>query len=161
MKNTRIGFVAVLAVFFLFICFVGSSVLIILSGSGVQHSSENSAQISFSNHIVFSYVSEKLRQSDGCGSIYAGDFGGQNALFIESKIENTIYTDIIYSYDNSLFELYCKKGALLSPQDGRRLIDSGNVFFSEPEPGVILIEGIDMNGELHKLHIYLKSGRSL
>lgn len=161
MKRFKIHFVATASVLFLLLAFIGSALAVVVLGKDFESAEKSLSAQSFCERTLMSFLTEKLRQGDGSGNIYVGEFDGVNALFIESMLQDTLYTDIIYCYDGALCELFCEKGADFSYTDGTKLIDVGSVIFSEPESALIYIEATSTEGRTSFLHLFLKSGGQL
>ncbi len=157
MKRPGLWTASSAALLLLYLFFIGSAAAVLILGIKAQDFSETLSERSFGERMALAYLAEKLRQSDGC-DIYTGDFGGSNALFIESTYEGILYTDIIYGYDGHLCELFCEKGANFSPEDGSVLTEVGAVTFTEPADGLVRIEITDINGKTTVLNIFLRSG---
>lgn len=161
MKRYKIHFASTASVLFLLLAFVGSALAVVVLGKDFESAEKSFSAQSFCQRALMSFLTEKLRQGDGSGDIYVGEFNGTNALFIESTFQDTLYTDIIYCYDGALCELFCENGADFSHKDGNKLIDVGSVIFSEPESGLIYIEATDTEGKTSFIHLFLKSGGKL
>lgn len=161
MKHYKIHFAATASVLFLLLAFVGSALAVVVLGKDFESTEKSFSAQSFRERALMSFLTEKLRQGDGSGDIYVGEFDGANALFIESTFQDTLYTDIIYCYDGALYELFCEDRADFSHKDGIKLIDVGYVIFSEPESGLINIEATDTEGKTSFIHLFLKSGGKL
>ena len=161
MKRYKIRFAATACVLFLLLAFIGSAVAVVLLGTQSESAEQSFSAQTFGKRTLMSFLSEKLRQGDGAGDIYVGEFDGTNALFIESTLQGALYTDIIYGYEGFLCELLCEKSADFSHKDGTKLIEVGSVSFSEPESGLIYIEVTDTEGKTSFLHMFLKSGGQL
>jgi len=161
MKRYKIHFAATACVLFLLLAFIGSAMAVVVLGIQSESSEKSFSTQAFCERTLMSFLAEKLRQGDGSGDIYVGEFDGINALFIESTLQDTLYTDIIYCYDGALCELFCEKGTDFSHKDGTKLIEVGSVIFSEPESGLIYIEATGTEGKTSFLHLFLKSGGQL
>ncbi len=161
MKGSKLASVSVLAVLFLYLLFIGSAAVSLFLGTKAQGSLNALSARSFEERTIPAFIAEKLRESDGNGAIYTGDFCGSSALFIESSLEGVLYTDIIYGYDGRLFELFCEKGDPFSREDGAQLVSLGKVSFSEPKTGLIHVVITDSDGEKTILDIFLRSGGEL
>lgn len=161
MKRLKMHFAAAACVFFLLLAFIGSAMAVLVLGTQAESTEKAFSERSFCERTLITYLAEKLRQGDGGGDIYVGEFDGINALFIESTLEGDLYTDIIYCCDGALCELLCKKGADFSQKDGIKLFEADSVIFSKPESGLIYIEATDTEGRTSILHLFLKSGGHL
>lgn len=161
MKRYKINFAATTCVLFLLLAFIGSAIAVVGLGTQSESAEKAISAQAFCKRTLMSFLAEKVRQGDGSGDIYVGEFEGTNALFIEYTLQETLYTDIIYSYDGALCELFCEKGAGFSHKDGTKLIEVSSVIFSEPESGLIYIEATGTDGKTSSLHLYLKSGGQL
>ncbi len=161
MKKSKLVSVSVAVVIFLYLLFIGSAAASLFLGTKAQGSLEILSVHSFEERTIPAFIAEKLRESDGNGAIYTGDFCGSSALFIESSLEGVLYTDIIYGYDGQLFELFCVKGDPFSREDGTQLVSLDTVVFSEPKTGLIHVIITNSAGETTILDIFLRSGGEL
>ncbi|MEA4896209.1 MAG: DUF4860 domain-containing protein [Oscillospiraceae bacterium] len=146
---------AVVLLYLLFICSAAASLFL---GIRVQAFSSEFSQLSFEERTVPAFITEKLRENDRSGAVYTGDFNGSSALFIESSFEGVLYTDIIYSYDGWLYELFCEKGAAFTRGDGTRLVTLDAVNFTEPRAGLFQVSFTESDGKAAIFNVFLRNG---
>ena len=158
MKRSRLGPVSATAVVLIFLMFIGSSVAVLALGIRAQGALAISSERSFDERTSLSYIAEKLRQNDGAGEIYVGDFNGSSAFFIESTLEGVRYVSVLYCYNGYLRELFFEKGTNFSREDGTPLIGIDEITFSEPKKGLIRIEMINENHKRTVMVMFLQSG---
>lgn len=138
--------------------FAASVLLVLLMGAGVYRSAAASSDAAFSERVCTAYIAEKLRHSDEADAVSLGEFDGGEALFLESGQDGVRYTDIIYSHDGWLWELFCEKGADFSREDGVKIIDVRSVRVSETAPGFFSVEAVGPGGAVSRRDVHLRSG---
>lgn len=82
---------------------------------------------------VFSYINNKIKENDLIDSIEVLDIEGVEVLKlsnIEGDFETVTY---IYSMDGMLYEIYAAADVEVSLDDGRALIECGEVTFKKSE----------------------------
>lgn len=138
--------------------FAGAVLLVLLMGAGIYRSAAASSDAAYSERVCTAYIAEKLRHGDEAGGVLLGEFDGREALFLESVQNGVYYTDIIYSHDGWLWELFCEKGADFSREDGVKIIDVRSVRISETAPGFFSIEAVGPDGAVSRRDVHLRSG---
>ncbi|MFB0921096.1 MAG: DUF4860 domain-containing protein [Oscillospiraceae bacterium] len=158
MTRSSLALLSVTLVLLLYLLFIASAAATLLLGVKAQSNLCSISGHSFEDRTVPAFIAEKLHESDGVGAVYTGNFGGASALYIECSLEGLIYTDIIYGYDDQLYELFCEKGAVFSCEDGTQLVSLGQIAFFETKTGLIqaIITGSD--GKTRVLYFFLRSG---
>lgn len=96
--------------------------------------------------IGLSYIDVKVRSHDAAGAIAIrpDPFSGNDALIISRRVADETYLTWIYVYDGSLFELFVREDAAVSPAMGSKIADVSSLSLSMPEPDrlhVTLISG--------------------
>ena len=158
MTKSKLTSVSAAAVLLLYLLFIGSVTSSLFLGAKAQSNLRSLSEFSFESRTIPAFIAEKLRECDGSGAVYTGDFDGSNALFIESSLEGVLYTDIIYGYDSRLFELFCQKDSPFSREDGLPLATLDDVVFSEPRTGLIKAIVTGSDGKTSVFNIFLRSG---
>ena len=158
MTRSKLTSVSAAAVLLLYLLFIGSVTSSLFLGTKAQSNLHVLSESSFENRTVPAFIAEKLREHDGGGAVYTGDFGGSSTLIFESSLKGVIYTDVIYGYDGHLYELFCEKDAPFSREDGVPLSTLGDVAFSEPMAGLIQTIVTGSDGKTSVFSIYLMSG---
>ncbi len=111
--------------------FVLSALMLIALGSSIYSRSVSVMQDNYDSRTAYAYITEKLRQYDSTGSISSADFHNQEALRIESNIEDTDYVTYLYEYEGFLMELIARADAGdIPPEQGQKImeIDSMSVI---------------------------------
>lgn len=154
-KETHIDTIIVL----ILLCVFSASVLMtLLFGTNIYFSMSDSSRIAYNERTCMSYIAEKFRHNDVKDSVHVGEFDGLNALFLDTEEDGVIYSDIIYSYDGWIWELYSEKGLDFLPTDGTKVIEAKSVSFQDLASGRFCVEATDLNGKTSKLTICLRSG---
>lgn len=132
--SRKVDSVFVLIVFGVFV----TSVLIVLSLSGNMYQTTVAiTEEAYGEHTCFAYIRTKVKSSDTAGSIFAGEFDGLSALYIEEDYEGTAYQTVIYSYDGYMRELFAEKGAGLRPEDGIEIVKASELTFRQVDQRLI------------------------
>ncbi len=107
----------------LFCIFAMCSILIIAVGAGVYKKTITNWEEHFTTGTSISYLTEKVRQSDASGSVFAGNYDGNDALVIKQVFNDEAYYTYIYLYDGYLKELFAKEDAEVIPEAGENIFE--------------------------------------
>lgn len=88
-----------------------------------------------------SYLDVKLKSNDtdGLVTITADPFSGQPALLINQPIGDELYYTWIYVYDNTLYELFTREGAQVSPLMGNKIARAGQLELEMAGPQLLRV----------------------
>lgn len=158
MNNVKISTANTIITILLFTFFSASVFIVLTLGLKSYNSTCINSELSFNERTCVAYISERLRQGDSNNAVSIGEFGGQNAIFIDTEYDGTPYSSIIYFNEGWLRELLVEKDASSSLVAGTKIAQARFITFSEPEPGLFFIEITSQDDSKNKLHIYVRSG---
>lgn len=127
MKNTRLLTMINIIILTLFIF----TLLLSITGN-LKLYKESSLENKLSNNtrISSNYIINKARESDGSANsnVYTtiDKFYDQDALYITYNENGIKYYDIIYYYNNGIYEIVCDNIENISPSDGEKIINAYN-----------------------------------
>ncbi len=110
LKDNKRHTIDVLFVITLFAVFAMSIMTLTGIGASVYKKIETSMSENYDSRTAFSYISNRLRQSDTNGNISLGTYGGTDAVIITEEINNVTYCTYLYCYDGHLKELFTRAG---------------------------------------------------
>ena len=107
----------------LFLVFAISVVALTGTGASVYQSVVNKMSSNYSSRTSFSYIYNKVHQSDVDGLVSVGTYAGGDALVISEEIDNITYCTYLYEYDGKVKELFTRYGQDLDPEFGTDILD--------------------------------------
>lgn len=107
----------------LFCLFALSAVFLITIGADIYGKTVDNMESNFNTRTALAYITEKVRQSDAGEQISVGEFSGQTALIITSRISDTDYNTYIYEYNGYLKELMCRKDVVPGAEAGQDILE--------------------------------------
>jgi len=111
MNNVKISTANTIITILLFTFFSASVFIVLTLGFKSYNSTCINSELSFNERTCVAYISERLRQGDSNNAVSIGEFGGQNAIFIDTEYDGTPYSSIIYFSEGWLRELLVEKDA--------------------------------------------------
>ena len=106
------------------------------------------------------YLSEKVRQNDGAGSVEIRDVGGNDALVLTQQAEDDSYETWIYAQGKKLREVTVAAGKKITPGDGQEIMDLSRLQIRETGEGLIQMEITDIQGNTFESAVFLRSTES-
>ncbi len=119
-QKHMIDFIFPVSLFFVFaLC---ALTVLLLAARIYQSTTENS---SFNNtaRTGLSYISEKIHQNDTDGNIRIGSLEDEPALIMEQVYDEATYYTYIYSYEDTIRELFLKEGGTAEPSSGTKILE--------------------------------------
>jgi len=107
----------------LFLVFAISVVSLTGTGASVYQSVVNKMSGNYSSRTSFSYIYNKVHQSDVDGLVSVGTYAGGDALVISEEIDNITYCTYLYEYEGKVKELFTRYGQDLDPEFGTDILD--------------------------------------
>lgn len=114
--------VDILFVLALFAVFALSALLLVTFGSKIYQNTVTSMNDNYTLRNSYSYVTEKIRQSDSENALSIGSINDESAIVITSEINQTFYETYLYYHDGYLKELFINKGDLPDPYAGQSIL---------------------------------------
>lgn len=154
-RQTGAGTIAALAL----TCVFGATLLLSLAaGAGVYRRVADRVERSAGDRVGLTYITAKIHSYDEAGTAFAGQFGGQDAVYLLQEVDGLTYEAILYVYDGWLMELLCERGWELEPQNGQTITQARSLTVEEPEPGLLHLCYTGADGGLSTADVYLRSG---
>jgi hypothetical protein len=107
----------------LFLVFAISVVSLTGTGASVYQNVVNKMSGNYSARTSFSYIYNKVHQSDVDGLVSVGTYAGGDALVISEEIDNITYCTYLYEYEGKVKELFTRYGQDLDPAFGTDILD--------------------------------------
>ncbi len=147
-----------IAAIILTVIFGAALLLSIASGAIVYRHVAERVETSSRQRVGLSYITAKVHSSDAYESVFAGQFGGQDAVFMTLVDGEDVYENIIYVYNRKLMELLCEDLTEFTPGDGEVISDAMALEVDVPTPGLLRLTFTDESGHAETADIYLRSG---
>ena len=145
----------VLFMFVLFAVFAVLSVLIIYIGSGVYDRISENKQLNEQTRTTLSYITNKVRQTDGGENIYLKEHQNTQILVLKQDDGNDSTENLIYEYDSKLMEMTVSEGDMFDLQFGSVLLDTDGIGFElDDEKNILSVSVTDKAGKTTKVSIY-------
>ena len=139
-------------------CVFGATMLLSLAtGAGIYRNVAERVESASGRRVGLTYITAKIHGYDRQGRVVAGNFGGQDAVFLLQEIDGRIYETILYVYEGQLMEVLCEQGWELEPRDGMSITAAGALEVSEPEPGLLRLSYTGADGRTETADIFLRS----
>lgn len=147
----------VLFMFVLFAIFAILSVLIIFIGSGVYSRIAENKEINEQTRTTLSYITNKIRETDGIENVYLTEKEGNQVLVLKAKYEDYSADTWIYEYNSKLMEMTVDSGDEFELRFGDVLLDTDGVkFLIDKENKLLKVSIFDKNAKESKVSIYLE-----
>lgn len=143
----------------IFACVFGTTMLLSLTGGAeIYRRVSDRVETASEVRISLSYIVGKIHAHDRAGTVRAGRFGGQDAIFLSQTVDDVAYETILYVYDGKLMELLCEQGWELAPEDGQVITEGRSLTVAEPLPGLLRLCYTDIDGDAQTADVYIRSG---
>ncbi len=149
--------VDVLFVLGLFAVFALSALLLVTFGAKIYQNTVNKMDSNYNMRTAYSYITEKVRQSDCQDSISLGKIGNDSAFIITNEINQTYYETYIYHHDGQLKELLIKKGAEIDATAGQNILSIRSFEVEKINSSLYSFSVNDANNKLIQFYVDLKS----
>lgn len=140
-------------VVFLLFAFSGVTLLVLATRfyqSTVAKSEENDHA-----RVAAAYVREVLHQNDSSDDVMISEFEGVQCISVPQAEDYVLY---LYYYDGELRELYTKDGAIVTPENGQKIIELDRFSITEIAQDLIEVECEDHFGNVRQVLISHMSG---
>lgn len=127
---------------------------VLLTGAGAYRRLVDRDQAAYARRTCAQYLTTRVRQADALDHVEIRSFGDGDALCL---FEEGGYVSRVYCYDGWLMELYASEEADLAPEDGERLLETGDLRMSL-ENGLLELTVVSPDGEAETLYLSLRSG---
>lgn len=153
--------VDILFVLALFAVFAFSALVLVILGANIYKSTVSSMSRNFESRTAGSYITEKIRQSDVCDSIYIDDFEGCEAIVFSKDVYGSLYGTYIYFHDGELKELFMRVGSNIgaNPLDaGTTIMELKDFQLEYINDNLLSITLVTTEGESKTIFTALRSG---
>lgn len=158
-KNERRHTVDVLFVITLFCVFAFSIILLTGAGANVYESIVDSMTENNNSRTSFSYLKNKIHQSDMEGCVSVGEYEGLESLIISEEIDNVVYCTYLYCYDGTIRELFTRSGQKFDPSFGTVILQAKDFHAEEVKEGLIKFEITPDGCERETLFVNVRSAK--
>ena len=139
-------------------CVFGATMLMSLAtGAIVYRNVTERVESASGRRVGLTYITAKIHAYDQEGQVLAGQFGGQDAVYLLQELDGEMYETILYVYEGQLMELLCEQGWELGPADGMGITGAQALEVSEPEPGLLRLSYTGADGQTETADIFLRS----
>ena len=107
----------------LFLVIAISVVALTGTGAGVYQNVVDKMSSNYNSRTSFSYIYNKVHQSDMDGLVDVGQYMGNDALIISEEIDNITYCTYLYEYDGNIKELFTRAGQEFDPSYGTDILE--------------------------------------
>lgn len=149
--------VDILFVITLFCVFAFSIILLTGSGANVYESIVESMTDNHNSRTFFSYIINKVHQSDNNGLVGVGQYSGMDSLVISEEIDNVTYCTYLYYYDGCIRELFTRSGQEFDPSYGTEILPADGFSVSFETDSLLRFEITPVGGEKEILFTHLRS----
>ena len=139
-------------------CVFGATLLLSLAaGAGVYRRVESRVERGANQRVGITYITAKIQDHDAAGSVYAGEFGGADALYFLEDMDGVGYETILYVHNGYLMELFCEQGWELEPEDGQTITEAQGLSVEETGEGLLRLRYTDASGTTESASVWLRS----
>lgn len=156
-KDSKRHTIDVLFVITLFAVFAMSIMTLTGIGASVYEKIQASMSENYDSRTAFSYISNKLRQSDTNGNISLGNYGGTDAVIISEEIDNVTYCTYLYCYDGYLKELFTRAGQEFDLEYGTNILELDSFAASYETDTLIKFELTPKDGDKETVFVHISS----
>lgn len=107
----------------LFSCFAISIILITGMGANVYQNIVEHMSRNYNSRTAYSYIINKVHQSDANGNVTVDYYSDQPALVIYEEIDNITYCTYLYYYDGYIKEIFTRKGQTFDLSYGNNILE--------------------------------------
>lgn len=136
----------------LFGVFAACLLAVLLTGAGAYRRLTQRDEQMYSRRTIVQYIATRVRQAKNPSDVELKPFGRGEALTIADR--NGFVTRV-YFHDGYLMELYTEEDSILNPQDGEKIMETGDLTMSM-EDGMLRIIAVDREGERDEMFLSLK-----
>lgn len=143
-------FLFLLIIFGFFAVLAFSTVVL---GAGFYRSAVSNSQKLASVDMAAGYIAEKLRQTDETDSFSVEEFGDSQALALRSQYNDETFITWIYTWDDTLRELFVREDADINPEMGTALADISRLFVTPVSDSLYKLQAENSDGDRTELYI--------
>lgn len=148
----------ILFVLTLFCVFAISALTLVTLGANIYQRTVDHMESNFESRTPYSYITQKIRQADQTDGISVGSVDELEAILINQKMGDTLYTTYLYEYEGYLCELFVRADQSLSANAGNRIIEVKSFEITELESNLFSLELTTIGGENLCMQISTRCG---
>lgn len=156
-KTEKKHTIDVLFVITLFCVFAISVIVATSLGAKVYKNIVDDMDSNYNSRTAYSYIFNKVHQSDSNSLVSVGTFDGYDALIISEEINNIMYSTFLYCYDGSLMELFSRSDQEFDPSFGTELFKLDTFSIKPVSDTLVQFEFTPADGEINTLFVHLRS----
>ena len=137
--------------------FAATALLSVILGARIYRQVVTDTQNHYTNRTALNYISEKIRQQDGQGSISVEIQENVPVLTMRDTSSESSYVTRLYLYDGYLKELYSREEDVLSLSSGQNIVELSSLFMEEVTPGLFHFQVTDETGNTEELYLTVSS----
>lgn len=144
----------------LFLIFTLSALIVILFAARIYQGTIEDGNAQYRENIAFSYLTQKIHQTDTNGSVSVGTLDGNQALLLNETYEGMPYTTYIYAYDGKIRELFIAADESVSslvPGSGMEIFEAKSMDVSMLYNNLLSITITDENDHAKNIRVALRS----
>lgn len=158
-KTEKRHTIDVLFVITLFAVFAFSIILLTGEGATVYESIVDDMGVNYNSRTAFSYVINKIHQSDEDGLVTVGKYGEVDSLVISKEIDNITYCTYLYFYDNHIKEVLTRADQEFDPSYGLDIIEADGFTIEAVSDSLIKCEIVPKGSEREVLFVHTRTNR--
>lgn len=140
-----------------FLIYASAMIMLVYMGTAVYRSVTQQMEQHYATRTAQAYITEKIRQNDKSGSIFAEQVDGHQVLTFLESVDGRDYVTYIYEDEGKLKELFTRKDSEISLSGGTEILDLQGFSVEEPEDGCFRISITDADGKTREFVIYQDS----
>lgn len=144
-----------LFIMFIFLVFTFSVISSLFLEINFYRSTVDMADENSNARIAVAYIRELVKQNDKENAISIGEFDGRECIMIWQAENYVLY---VYEHNGELKELYARKDAVLTADDGKAVTRIASFKPEIINGNTLSVTCRDANGDLRRLIIGIKSG---
>lgn len=156
-REERHHSIDILFVISLFAVFALSVVMLTGTGARVYERIVNNMEINHNERTTFSYLVNKIRQSDEEGKISVGKFAGIDSLIITEEIDNVNFCTYLYYYDGNLKELFIRQAQDMDPKYGTDILALDSFYVEQKSDSLYELFFNAKGNDTEKLFVHVRS----
>jgi len=127
------------------------------TGAKVYERIINNMESNYNSRTSFSYIVNKVHQSDEEGKVSVGNYMGYDALVITEEIDNVNFCTYLYYCDGYLKELFIRQSLEIDPQYGTDIIELDSFDVEKVSDSLYRFEFAAKGNETSHLFVHVRS----
>ena len=141
--------------------FVLCALSVIAIGADIYQKNVSAMDSNNSRRIASAYITEKVRQADVNGAVFAKEIFDQNALVLQEEIGGQLFDTYIYEYNGTLMELFARDDLdVFYPQSGQKILSIHEFDIENVSDNMLGVTVTQEDGTTDYLYITKRSRKS-